>query len=47
MDDGLVYFEDLVVGSTASFGRCGFVDVAAAVAHHLGLTERGPGRSFL
>ena len=32
---------------TASFGRCGFVDVAAAVAHHLGLTERGPGRSFL
>ncbi len=32
---------------TASFGRCRFVDVAASVAAHLGLAERGPGRSFL
>ena len=28
-------------------GHCAFVDVAAAVADHLGLVERGPGRSFL
>ncbi len=28
-------------------GQCAFVDVAASVADHLGLAERGPGRSFL
>jgi phosphopentomutase len=28
-------------------GHCGFVDVAASIAEHLGLSERGPGRSFL
>ncbi|MFN3953548.1 MAG: phosphopentomutase [Pararhodobacter sp.] len=28
-------------------GPCAFVDVAASVAVHLGLSERGPGRSFL
>ncbi len=28
-------------------GQCAFVDVAASVAAHLGLAERGPGRSFL
>ncbi|MCC5993109.1 MAG: phosphopentomutase [Rhodobacteraceae bacterium] len=28
-------------------GHCGFVDVAASIAAHLGLSERGPGKSFL
>lgn len=28
-------------------GACAFVDVAASVAAHLGLDQRGPGRSFL
>ena len=28
-------------------GTCAFVDVAASVAAHLGLGQRGPGRSFL
>jgi len=28
-------------------GACAFVDVAATVAAHLGLAQRGPGRSFL
>ncbi len=28
-------------------GEVGFVDIAASVAAHLGLSERGPGRSFL
>ena len=28
-------------------GHCGFVDVAASIAAHLGLAGRGPGRSFL
>ncbi len=28
-------------------GLCGFTDVAASVADHLGLSQRGPGRSFL
>ena len=28
-------------------GLCAFVDVAASVADHLGLVDRGPGRSFL
>jgi len=28
-------------------GTCAFVDVAASVAAHLGLAQRGPGRSFL
>lgn len=28
-------------------GLCGFTDVAASVAAHLGLSQRGPGRSFL
>lgn len=30
-----------------SFGLCGFVDVAASVAAHLGVAAEGPGRSFL
>ncbi len=34
------------VGARA-IGQVDFVDVAASVAHHLGLAERGPGRSFL
>ena len=38
----------LVAGLGAGeIGQCGFVDVAASVAAHLGLAERGPGRSFL
>ena len=38
----------LVAGAGAGeIGLCAFVDVAASVAGHLGLTERGPGRSFL
>ncbi|MGD9862352.1 MAG: phosphopentomutase [Pseudodonghicola sp.] len=28
-------------------GQVGFVDVAASIADHLGLAQRGPGRSFL
>ena len=28
-------------------GLCAFVDVAASIAAHLGIAERGPGRSFL
>ncbi|MFV2034494.1 MAG: phosphopentomutase [Halocynthiibacter sp.] len=28
-------------------GHCGFVDIAASVAAHLGVAEQGPGRSFL
>ncbi|MCC5969415.1 MAG: phosphopentomutase [Pararhodobacter sp.] len=28
-------------------GACAFVDVAASVAAHLGLSQRGPGKSFL
>lgn len=28
-------------------GQCGFVDVAASIATHLGLATTGPGRSFL
>lgn len=31
----------------ADIGQVGFVDVAASLADHLGLAERGPGRSFL
>jgi len=30
-----------------SFGLCGFVDVGASVAAHLGIAAEGPGRSFL
>jgi len=30
-----------------SLGQCGFVDVAASVAAHLGVAGQGPGRSFL
>jgi phosphopentomutase len=30
-----------------SLGICAFTDVAASVAAHLGITARGPGRSFL
>jgi len=30
-----------------SFGLCGFVDVGASVAAHLGIAAQGPGRSFL
>ena len=38
----------LVHGTGAgAIGLCAMVDVAASIAHHLGLTERGPGRSFL
>ncbi|MEO0752318.1 MAG: phosphopentomutase, partial [Pseudomonadota bacterium] len=38
----------LVAGAgQGTIGHVGFVDVAASVAHHLGLAERGPGRSFL
>jgi len=38
----------LVHGAGAGdIGLCAFVDVAASVAAHLGLAERGPGRSFL
>lgn len=38
----------LIAGcGTASIGRCAFVDVAATVAAHLGLPDRGPGRSIL
>ncbi|CAM4089846.1 phosphopentomutase [Palleronia rufa] len=38
----------LVAGRGAGpLGQVAFVDVAASVAAHLGLTERGPGRSFL
>ena len=32
---------------TRALGRLGFVDVAASVAAHLGVANRGPGRSFL
>jgi phosphopentomutase len=34
------------VGAGA-IGHCAFVDVAASVAAHLGVTAHGPGRSFL
>lgn len=38
----------LVAGAGAGeIGHCAFVDVAASVAAHLGLTQTGPGRSFL
>ncbi|MCB1345293.1 MAG: phosphopentomutase [Rhodobacter sp.] len=38
----------LVAGAgTGEIGLCAFVDVAASVATHLGLSETGPGRSFL
>lgn len=38
----------LVAGAGAGeIGHCAFVDVAASVATHLGLTQTGPGRSFL
>ena len=38
----------LVAGcGTGEIGRVGFVDVAASIAHHLGLEARGAGRSFL
>lgn len=38
----------LVAGAGAGeIGHCAFVDVAASVATHLGLTRTGPGRSFL
>lgn len=38
----------LVAGLGAGeIGHCGFVDVAASVAHHLGVPAQGPGRSFL
>jgi phosphopentomutase len=38
----------LVHGAAAGeIGLCAMVDVAAAIAAHLNLTERGPGRSFL
>ena len=38
----------LVAGNGAgSIGHCGFVDVAASVAAHLGVANQGPGQSFL
>jgi phosphopentomutase len=38
----------LVAGcGTGSLGTCRFVDVAASVAAHLGVENRGPGQSFL
>lgn len=38
----------LVAGvGPGEIGHVAFVDVAASLAHHLGLEERGPGRSFL
>lgn len=38
----------LVAGcGTGCIGNCGFVDVAASVAAHLGVASQGPGRSFL
>jgi phosphopentomutase len=38
----------LVAGCGAGeIGRVGFADVAASIAHHLGLEARGAGRSFL
>jgi phosphopentomutase len=38
----------LVHGAGAGeIGLCAMVDVAASIAHHLDLPERGPGRSFL
>jgi len=38
----------LVAGKGAGeIGQIGFVDVAAAISHHLGLSKRGPGASFL
>lgn len=38
----------LVAGQGAgALGHLAFVDVAASVASHLGLTQQGPGRSFL
>ncbi|MBY6155359.1 phosphopentomutase [Vannielia litorea] len=38
----------LVAGCGAGeIGQCGFVDVAASVAAHLGVPAQGPGRSFL
>ncbi|SEN88134.1 phosphopentomutase [Palleronia pelagia] len=38
----------LVAGAgTGEIGHCAFVDVAASIATHLGLSDTGPGRSFL
>ncbi|SIO12499.1 phosphopentomutase [Vannielia litorea] len=38
----------VVAGQGAGeIGQCGFVDVAASVAAHLGVPAQGPGRSFL
>ena len=38
----------LVAGcGTGSLGQIGFCDVAASIAHHLGVPSRGPGRTFL
>ncbi|WP_374646697.1 phosphopentomutase [Tabrizicola sp.] len=34
-------------GGAREAGLCGFVDVGASVAAHLGVPSRGPGRSFL
>lgn len=39
-----------VIGAGAglrAIGQCGFADIGASVAHHLGLNERGAGVSFL
>jgi phosphopentomutase len=32
---------------SGQIGLCGFVDVAASVADHLGVPSAGPGRSFI
>ncbi|MDU8929893.1 phosphopentomutase [Alisedimentitalea sp. MJ-SS2] len=38
----------LIAGlAPGKIGQVGFADIGASVAHHLGLTERGAGRSFL
>ena len=38
----------ICAGVTAGqFGLCNFVDIGASVAAHLGIDQRGPGRSFL
>ena len=35
------------VNPAGEIGICGFTDVAASIAEHLGIPAQGPGRSFL
>lgn len=35
------------IGAAKAIGQVGFVDVAASIAAHLGISGQGPGRSFL